>query len=287
MGQRLLTVCLTVVALAVSPSSVSQAADGVGEYVALGDSYTSGSFIPVQLDRPLGCERSDRNYPSLVVAALRPAVFRDVSCGGATTGNLTQPQRVRGDGVNPPQLEALTARTDLITLGIGANDIGFADIVGSCTTRSVTRPLGAACRDYYHRGGGDELGARVDSAAPRVAAALRAVRDRAPKAKVLVIGYPAIVSDAGLGCLPLSPGDAGYLSRTFGRLNAMLAEQAREAGVGFVDTASGSAGHDACQPPGVRWVEGAVATTPAAPWHPNAAGMRHVAERVLSALRAG
>lgn len=284
MGQRLLMVCLIAITLAVSPASVSQAADDVAEYVALGDSYTSGSLIPVQLDRPFGCERSDRNYPSLVSAALRPAVFRDVSCGGATTANLSEPQRVRG-GVNPPQLNALTARTDLVTLGIGANDIGFAEILGSCTTRSVTRPLGAACRDHYHRGGSDELAARVTSAAPRVAAALLAVRDRAPKAKVLVIGYPAIVSDAGLSCLPLSPGDAGYLSRTFGRLNAMLAEQARVAGVEFVDTAAGSAGHDACQPPGARWVEGAVVTTPAAPWHPNATGMRHVADRVLAELR--
>jgi hypothetical protein len=37
-------------------------------YVALGDSYTAGPLIPVQETTPLGCLRSDHNYPHLVAA---------------------------------------------------------------------------------------------------------------------------------------------------------------------------------------------------------------------------
>src|SRR5689334_16227215 len=61
-----------------------------GPYVALGDSYTAGPRIPGQHAKPAGCDRSDRNYPALVAAelGLAGAEFRDMSCSGATTGDL-------------------------------------------------------------------------------------------------------------------------------------------------------------------------------------------------------
>lgn len=265
---------------------------GLGErYVALGDSYTAGSFIPVQVGTPSGCERSDHNYPSLVRAALGSAAFTDASCGGATTANLVDlPQPVAG-GTNPPQRDALAPGTDLVTVGIGANDIGFAEIVTACTARSPLGPLGAACLDHFRRHDGrgrdrDVLADRIDATGPKVAAALRAVRERAPGAVVLVVGYPTVLPPGGgLGCAPISAGDAEYLSRTFRSLNAMLRAEADRAGLRYVDVEAASVGHDVCQPPGVRWVEGAVATSPAAPWHPNAAGMRATADQVLATLR--
>src|ERR1051326_4231915 len=64
-----------------------------GLYVALGDSYTAGPFIPVQQDDPVGCLRSDHNYPHLV-AAILGFRLRDVSCSGATTQDMTSPQDV-------------------------------------------------------------------------------------------------------------------------------------------------------------------------------------------------
>ncbi|MBO0876369.1 MAG: SGNH/GDSL hydrolase family protein [Pseudonocardia sp.] len=258
----------------------------VREYVALGDSYTSGSFIPVQHGTPIGCERSDHNYPSLVRAALRAPVFRDVSCGGATTANLTVPQPVAG-GANPPQLDAVTEGTNLVTVGLGANDIGFAEIVTTCTRLSPTDPRGAACRDHYLRGGHDQLADRTAAAAPRLAEALRGIRSRAPGATVIVVGYPTIAPDTGPGCPPLSAGDAAYLHRTFRLLNETIAVQAALAGVRYLDLAAGTAGHDVCRPDGTKWVEGARAASPAAPWHPNELGMRHTAERILEVLRGG
>ena len=71
-------------------------------YVALGDSYTAGPVIPVQQTDPLGCLRSDHNYPHLVAAALGVSTFRDPSCSGAETGDMTNAQDV-DPGPNPPQ----------------------------------------------------------------------------------------------------------------------------------------------------------------------------------------
>src|SRR5687767_10538171 len=85
-----------------------------GPYVAPGDSYTSGPKIPRQTGTPAGCDRSDHNYPALVAHQLgvTAADFRDVSCSGATTTDLTTPQKTP-NGTNPAQLSALSTRTRL------------------------------------------------------------------------------------------------------------------------------------------------------------------------------
>ena len=44
-------------------------------------------------------------------------------------------------------------------------------------------------------------------------------------------------------------------------------------------------GHDACQRPGVKDVEGLIPTSRAAPFHPNERGEQVMAARVLAALR--
>ena len=258
----------------------------VVSYVALGDSYTAGPLIPVQTGQPAGCQRSDHNYPSLVAETLEVTGFTDVSCSGATTAHLTAPQSVQG-GVNPPQIEALDPDVELVTLGIGGNDIGFGEIINECARRSPTRPGGAACRDFYTAGGRDELAERIAATAPDIAAALDEIGRRSPDAHVLVVGYPVILPADGPGCfpvVPLTPGDVAYLRATEERLNAMLADEAEEAGADYVDTYGPTVGHDMCQPPGDKWVEGFVPTSAAAPVHPNALGMAAMADAVVLEL---
>ena len=89
-------------------------------YVALGDSYTAGPGVPDRTGTPAGCDRSDRNYPSLVARELGigSADFRDMSCSGATIADLSAAQST-DDGDNPAQLSALSGTTRLVTLGIG------------------------------------------------------------------------------------------------------------------------------------------------------------------------
>ena len=88
-----------------------------------------------------------------------------------------------------------------------------------------------------------------------MAAVLAGIRERAPAARILVVGYPVILPAAGPGCWPLMPiavGDVAWLRTVQGRLNAMLAEQAAAAGATFVDTYTSSVGHDVCRLPGAQ-----------------------------------
>ena len=277
---------LCLLAASAAPAAAATTAD-LDHYVALGDSYTSGPGVPNQIPESAGCGRSDHNYPHLVSAALAVSRFTDVSCGSATTAHMTEAQLLPNGLTNGPQFEALSPDVDLVTLGIGGNDIGFGEIIANCVARSVLLPVTAPCRQHYTRQG-DELGARIEATAPKVAAVLAGIRQRAPTARILVVGYPVILPAAGPGCWPLMPiavGDVAWLRTVEGHLNAMLAGQAAAAGATFVDTYTSSVGHDVCRLPGSKWVEGLVPTAPANPVHPNALGMANSAEQVLKAAR--
>ena len=261
-------------------------AAGPPHYVSLGDSYTAAPLVPVQTGSPAGCLRSTHSYPFLVASGTGAATFTDVSCQGATTANMTHPQSVPL-GTNPPQDDALSAGTTLVTLQIGGNNIGFSDIVIHCTTLSLTNPFGSPCKDHYTSGGTDRLRAKINAAAPRVAADLQGIHADAPNAHVFLVGSPVILPNSGDGCWPLVPiayGDVPYLRGVEKALNSMLATEAAANNATFVDTYTASIGHDACQDPGTKWVEGLIPTAPAVPFHPNRLGEQEMAQQVLAAL---
>ncbi|MET9800171.1 SGNH/GDSL hydrolase family protein [Streptomyces sp. NPDC006368] len=262
-------------------ASPAMAADTpVNRYVALGDSYASGAGVPEQVDS--ACTRSSRNYPALVNAALAPGAHKDVTCGGATTVHMTTAQNSSA----PPQFDALNADTDLVTLTIGGNDIGFAGIIVRCVSLGLFNPAGSPCKSSYTSWSGtDRLAATISATAPKVAATLDGIRRRAPHAQILVTGYPAILPDDGTNCpsvVSIAKGDAPWLRDTHKRLNSMIAAQAAAHGARYVDTYSKSVGHDICKPVGTRWME-PLSTNAAAPFHPNAAGERAMADAVLAA----
>jgi lysophospholipase L1-like esterase len=260
-------------------------------YVALGDSYTSGPDIPTQLSpatvpaAPTSCQRSSENYPSLTARALGLRLT-DVSCGGATTRDLTGSQ---APGV-PPQLDALHPSTALVTVGIGGNDLGFSTIATNCASLTPWGPtrVGLTCRSHYTAGGVDQLAVAARRVGGRVAAVLADIHRRAPHAHVLVVGYPDIVPASGSGCwpeLPFSQSDVGYLRGVEADLNRALRTAAGEAGDRFVDMATPSAPHDACAPAATRWVEPVIHPAGSYPLHPGATGMAGMAGVLERALR--
>jgi lysophospholipase L1-like esterase len=252
-------------------------------YVALGDSFTAGPLIPNQHGSPIGCLRSDHNYPSLLAARLNAATFVDVSCSGADSTDMTAAQGVLL-GTNPPQFNALNADTTLVSLGIGGNDIGYTGIFETCAELSFTNPFGSPCKSHF----GSQLNQRITDTAPKIAAVLRGIHDRAPQARVLVVGYLRLMP-SGIGCWPVVPiswGDVSYLDGVERSLNTMLADQASQHGATFVDAYQGGNGHDMCAASSAKWVEGLVPTELAAPIHPNALGMSVVADRAAAALSA-
>lgn len=271
--------------LLAATTATAAAAAPTGTYVSLGDSYVSGPLIPNQVN--IGCLRSDHNYPSLVATARGFAAFSDASCAGATTVDMTQSQADGPITVNGPQLNAVTSADSLVTLGISGNDIGFVNIILTCAGESLISPFGDPCTDQYTAGGTDQLATAINATAPKVAAVLQAIHQRAPQAEVLVVGYPDILPEYNNGCWPLEPlayGDVSYLRATEKRLNAMLATVAAANNARYVDTYTPTIGHDICQLPGTKWIEGAVPLAAAAPFHPNAAGEAAMAAAVEAAL---
>lgn len=251
-------------------------------YVSLGDSYASGPVIPTQVDT--SCTRSDHNYPSLVAKTVAPGSFTDMSCGGATTVDMTQPQSGTD---NPPQFNGLSQQTDLVTLTIGGNDINFAGIVLNCASMGATQPTGTPCTNYYNSGGADQISQAIDRTAPKVAAVLQGIHQHSPKARVLVVGYLDILPQSGSCYSPnntIAPGDYPYLNAKEQQLNQMISTEAGANSARFVDTFNPTIGHDLCKAPGTRWVEGLFPTAPAAPVHPNELGMQADSTQVLTAL---
>lgn len=278
---RLRLYLLAILATLAALFGVGVQAAGAANYVALGDSFTAGPLIPNQI-APYGCLKSDRNYPHLAAAGIG-LELRDPSCSGAETEDMTQPQAIEF-GQNPPQFDSLDAGTAVVSITIGGNDIGFSEILQSCITAN---PFSHPCIDKYRSGGVDQLAQRIEAAAPLVAAVLQGIHSRSPEARVYVLNYAAIFPETGYGCWPQMPVgflDVPYLRATQRRLNSMLATQAAANGAALVNWYAASIGHDACKGPLTRWVEPLVPTNPAAPVHPNLAGMRGAANALLTAV---
>jgi lysophospholipase L1-like esterase len=254
----------------------------VHEYVALGDSYTAGPFIPGLLPA-LGCFRSTRNYPSQVARRLDVQELADVSCSGAATSDVTRRQHT-GFASVPPQLAAVSRSTDLVTIGLGGNDFGvFGRLVSVCPqARARTGDTsGAPCRNVLEDGDQGLLPS-LDRTERRMRGVLRRVVRRAPGARVLVVGYPRVAAP-GMRCprvLPFAGGDLRYADEVTRRLNLALRRAARAHGAAYVDTYRVSRGHDACAGE-QAWVNGAGSTAgPGQSYHPVAAYMTAVADLV-------
>jgi lysophospholipase L1-like esterase len=273
-----------VVLAAVTVAAVlAGAAEAAPRYTALGDSYAAGPLIPLPLS-PFGCLKSSNNYGHIAQRTLRYAEYRDPSCSGAETEDMTQVQNV-SPGPNPPQFDSLSADNALVTVTIGGNDIGFSSIAEDCVS---IIPFGSPCRDRYVRDGQDEISRRIAETAPKVDAVLDGIRARSPHARILVVNYSAILPHSGNGCYPKMPiarGDVPWLRSKQEELNAMLAQQAAANGSGLVDVYAASRGRDACASSGTRWVEPYIPATAAAPLHPNLRGMEAMANLVVAASR--
>lgn len=253
-------------------------------YVALGDSYSAASgVLPPDLMAPVQCLRSTRNFSHVIAAAIG-ARLTDVTCGAAETGHFFTSQY---PGV-APQLDALSPDTQLVTMTIGGNDSGvFVNAILSCGTAGLsTLGTGSPCRDRYGSSFEDTV---RNTTYPSLVKALEAVRARAPKAKVAILGYPWIVPAAG-GCFPQMPvatGDIPYLRSLQATLNDAVRRAASVAGATYVDVSTASDGHDACKPAGVRWVEPVLLGTNPVIVHPNAFGESQMAAQAMSVLGLG
>ncbi|WP_330298320.1 SGNH/GDSL hydrolase family protein [Streptomyces sp. NBC_00503] len=292
-------------------------------YVALGDSYSAASWVrPWNTD---GCGRSDQDYPHQAARRLK-LKLTDVTCSAAEVragllgpqSELKGPPSVAPPGgwtAKPAQIRAVSAGTDLVTVGAGGNSVGFAEIVETCVKQGLASfGTGTPCTDHYTRG---EAASRLDSRFAALdadfAVLLKEIRTRAPRAGVAVVGYPAVVDQAA-GCGwgswhqlgTVAKGDMPWLDTLERRVNTLLREQARRSGAAYVDTYSSSTGHGVCATGEQRWMYGIkdsltgpgdqsdppselCRSIPArgeacTVLHPNLRGATHQADRVTEAL---
>jgi hypothetical protein len=253
-------------------------------YVALGDSYSAASgVLPPDPAAPPECLRSILNYPH-VIAGQIGAQLNDVTCGAADTTHFFNSQY---PGV-APQLNAVNSHTQLVTMTIGGNDSGvFINSIIDCGSAGIsTLGQGSPCKDRYGSSFDDTIRTKTY---PSLVNALRAVRAKAPKAKVAILGYPWILP-ATRGCFPTMPvasGDVPYLRDIQATLNNAIQRAAAATGMTYVNFTTVSNGHDACQPIGVRWIEPVLTGTNPVIVHPNAFGESQMAAQTIKVLGLG
>jgi lysophospholipase L1-like esterase len=267
---------------AASAASGTPAAKAVaGPVVALGDSYTAGALLPLDAAAlPPGCLRSAKAYPVLVAAALH-ATLTDAACASAGVKNMTAAQRTYL-GTNPAQFSALGPADGVVLLTLSGDDMGFLNVLRECVKLSFTNPWGSPCRAHY----GENSSAQVAAESAKVTLVLHDIAARAPRARIVVVGYPDMFPRSG-GCwprVPITSGDIAYLRGIELQVNAMLATVAASAGATFADTYTPTIGRDFCQSESVRDVEGLIPGSLALPFHPNARGQAAIAAAVLAAL---
>lgn len=258
-------------------------------YVALGSSFASGPGIEPILDG--SCGRSGSNYAHLVAARLGYDLI-DVTCGGAAVDDvLSRSQTLMTGGTVPPQLDALVPDADLVTITIGGNDIEYLLTLLRCSYAAAPDAVPVEARAFF----ATPLDpAAVDSALAglpaKLATLVAAVRERAPRARVVLVDYLTVVPDGGSSpAVPMSEDHRLFCADVGRRLAAVTAEAARATGAEIVTASTASAAHHAgsAEPWVTGWEFGDVPAGGIVPYHPNAAGMRAVADQVVALLGSG
>jgi lysophospholipase L1-like esterase len=248
-------------------------------YVALGSSMAAGPGIaPRDKHAPLRAGRSAANYPHLVAQRLGLDLV-DVTYSGATSAHvLTDRQNNQ-----PPQLSALDGSEDLVTITIGGNDVGYIPMLTAAGLPSALRSLpvlGGRLREMLDPTVRDRALVQVDQALKEVG---RTVRQRAPLARVFFVDYLTVLPPSGEDAAPLSGAEAALGRRVAATLERLTAEAAAETGCEVVRASDASRRHHA-------WSADPWTTKPTryglpipgrpVPAHPNAAGMRAVADLI-------
>lgn len=273
-----------VATLLLSSTTACGPSDDRTSYVAIGDSYTAGAYLG-RVDGLDGCGRSRANYPHLLAEAA-DLDLEDVSCSSATTRAVFESQTTPVRSV-APQIDAVDADTDLVTIRIGFNDFGLsARVFTACPGLAAQQPAATApCTAADRAGGAAAVQPSLDQLPDRLREVTAAVLKKAPDAQVVLIGYPSIFpADEPCANLPLAPGDLPLVRHVVEGINAAESAVADELGLTFVDMTEISEGHDICG--AEPWIAGATNDPDrgSSPWHPYREEQQAVADLLRAAI---
>ncbi|MFF3348718.1 SGNH/GDSL hydrolase family protein [Streptomyces sp. NPDC002779] len=220
-----------------------------GPYVALGDSYASGVGAGSYISSSGDCKRSTKAHPYLWAAANSPSSFAFTACAGARTGDVLA-----------NQLGPLSSSTALVSISVGGNDAGFADVMTTCVLQSDS-----ACISRINT-----AKAYVDSTLPgKLDSVYSAIRAKAPSARVVVLGYPRFYQ-LGQACLGLSETKRKAINDAADYLDAAVARRAAAYSFTFGDVRPTFTGHEICS--GSSWLHSVNWLNIGDSYHPTAAG---------------
>lgn len=225
-------------------------ADAAGPaYVALGDSYAAGNGAGNYDSSSGDCHRSFSAYPYLWKNAHAPSSFADTACSGAVTTDVIN-----------SQLGPLNASTGLVTINIGGNDSGFADVMSTCVTGSDSTCVSRVAQgEDYAR---NTLPGRLD-------AVYNAIRAKAPSAHVVVMGYPDIYT-LNTFCIGMSATKHQKIDEAADVLDSVIATRAAAHGFSFGDVRTTFHGHELCS--GDDYLHSLVISPSWETYHPTATG---------------
>jgi lysophospholipase L1-like esterase len=210
-------------------------------YVALGDSYSSGTGTRTYYDS--GCQRSVYAYPYLLHNAHADWTFVHAACAGAKTGDIINTQSA-----------SLNASTNWVSYTIGGNDAGFSSVITECAYPSWASDCNGAINGAQ---------AYINNTLPgRLDLVNNKIKSLAPSAKVVVLDYPRLFNgqDCNAGTW-FSPSEETRLNQTADMLRDRLREAATRAGANFIfrDVIPAFIGHAVCDGGGgssTEWING-------------------------------
>jgi lysophospholipase L1-like esterase len=248
-----------VVAVCLGVLVPAAAASALPQYVALGDSYSSG--VGTRVFYSGECSRSPEAYGPKIAAA-RGYTLSFQACSGAKTTD-----------VNSKQLGTLSSTTSLVTITIGGNDAGFSNVILNCAL-------------YYFTCGG-AISEANSFIATKLAGLLdttyNAIRSRATTAHVVVLGYPHLFTSEGKTCNVnfLTSSNEKKLNETGDKLDAVVKSRVEAHAFTFVDPRSAFLPHEVCS--SSEWLNGQ-SNPISESYHPNIAGQADFTAQVEGVL---
>ena len=240
----LAALCLVALLAAAAPAS---AAD---RYVALGDSYSSGTGTR-SYTLNSGCQRGIYAYPYLLAQQRANTSLVFVACSGATTTDLMN-----------NQIASVTSATSLVSVTIGGNDAGFSDVIVECAKPALISNCAGRVTTAQNF---------IRNTLPgRLNTVYNAIKTRAPSAKVVVLGYPRLFNgeDCNAGTF-FSPDDETRLNATADLMKTTISGRAAAYGFTFKDAIPSFIGHAVCDSP--EWLNG-LSNPTSESYHPNTLG---------------
>lgn len=287
------------------------------QYEAIGDSYISGEGAfsyrtGTDTDRNK-CHQSTVSYPYLLSNHF--GSFASVACSGARLQNIVTDSKVelidQLIGNDPTLAEINEANLtripgvlsqahfinednpEAVTVSVGGNDVGFADIIQKCVNPlqnlKDTVATHSTCYSTYE----DRLEVvnLINSQFTRLRSLYETLKQSsAGDRRVYVIGYPQVMKvggDCGAN-VAMNADEVAFAHDLIDYLDGVIKRASDEAGVQYVDTQAAFNGHRLCEAPGNQIAVNGITIAkdpdgnvdPKGSYHPNALGHQLLASAI-------